>query len=208
MQIIAMITMLIDHIGVIFFPDEATWRIIGRIAFPFYAYAIIVGYYHTANVKRYVLRLLTLAFIAQIPFMLAFNTWKLNVIFTLFVSLVVLIILKKLNNVGLTLLVLVTASLLMEIVPMDYGAYGMLLIVIYRYCNAYWKLILHFALNAFYYFYQGWDMQMYSLMSTLIIVMVPHIADIGRKHTPIWLWRSFYPAHLLILAVLYSVLSN
>ena len=34
LKIIAMLSMLTDHIGYIFFPTDLTWRYIGRIAFP------------------------------------------------------------------------------------------------------------------------------------------------------------------------------
>jgi len=39
--ILAFITMLIDHIGYIFFPFDEIWRIIGRIAFPLFAWGIV-----------------------------------------------------------------------------------------------------------------------------------------------------------------------
>ena len=44
-SILAMLTMLIDHIGLIWFPENMAWRIIGRLALPFYAFAIVLGYY-------------------------------------------------------------------------------------------------------------------------------------------------------------------
>ena len=52
LQLIAMITMLIDHVGAAFFPDQLEWRVIGRISFPIYAYCIVLGYRHTKNLKN------------------------------------------------------------------------------------------------------------------------------------------------------------
>lgn len=37
---LAMLTMLIDHVGLVFFPTDPAWRIAGRLAFPIYAYAL------------------------------------------------------------------------------------------------------------------------------------------------------------------------
>ncbi|KEQ26856.1 TraX family protein [Paenibacillus tyrfis] len=53
MQLIAVITMLTDHIGAVFFEDQAIWRVIGRIAFPIYAYGIVMRYRHTRDLKSY-----------------------------------------------------------------------------------------------------------------------------------------------------------
>ena len=44
MKLLAMITMLIDHIGYMFFPDYRIFRTIGRLAFPIFAYQLSVGF--------------------------------------------------------------------------------------------------------------------------------------------------------------------
>lgn len=44
---LAMLTMLIDHVGLVFFPTDPAWRIAGRLAFPIYAYALYMGYTRT-----------------------------------------------------------------------------------------------------------------------------------------------------------------
>ena len=56
-KIIALILMLIDHIGE-FFPDSPIWfRWLGRLAAPLFFYALAVGFQHTRNRKKYLLRL-------------------------------------------------------------------------------------------------------------------------------------------------------
>ena len=56
-KIIALILMLMDHIGE-FFPDSPIWfRWLGRLAAPLFFYALAVGFHHTRNRKKYLLRL-------------------------------------------------------------------------------------------------------------------------------------------------------
>ena len=64
-KVVAMITMLIDHMGVALFPQYRIMRIIGRIAFPIYAYCLTVGCVYTKDIVKYVERLLLLALISQ-----------------------------------------------------------------------------------------------------------------------------------------------
>ena len=56
LKIIAAVAMLIDHVGIMFFPTVAIYRIIGRLSFPIFAFMIVEGYFHTKNLKKYVLR--------------------------------------------------------------------------------------------------------------------------------------------------------
>ena len=61
LKIIAVLSMLCDHIGMFFFPKIAIMRIIGRLAFPIFAFMIAEGAAHTRNKLRY---LSTVALIA------------------------------------------------------------------------------------------------------------------------------------------------
>jgi hypothetical protein len=91
LKIIAIVSMLIDHIGaaviepILESPNHLTnsqfttllhidyiLRDIGRLAFPMFCFLIVEGFMHTHNWKKYFARLCVFAAISEIPFDLAF----------------------------------------------------------------------------------------------------------------------------------------
>lgn len=91
LKLIAIFTMLIDHIGAAIFETtlipaaykaggnyqlytqiDIVLRCIGRLAFPIFCFLIVEGFFHTRNVKKYALRLAVFAIISEVPFDLAF----------------------------------------------------------------------------------------------------------------------------------------
>lgn len=56
-KILALICMVIDHIG-LFFPDTPIWyRYIGRISAPLFIFCMVIGFSYTRNRKVYLLRM-------------------------------------------------------------------------------------------------------------------------------------------------------
>jgi len=99
-KIIAMVTMAIDHIGVLLFPSLRILRTIGRIAFPIFAYQIAKGYSKTRNKKKYASRIAIFAVISQIPYMwlnqdMTMYLWYFNVLFLFLYSIGVLFLFDK-----------------------------------------------------------------------------------------------------------------
>ena len=66
LKIIAMVSMLLDHIGAYLFPQVHWLRIVGRLAYPIFAYMIAEGCRHTKHRTRYVLQLGGLAAVCQL----------------------------------------------------------------------------------------------------------------------------------------------
>lgn len=135
-KMLAIITMVIDHIGLFFFPQIIWLRMIGRLSFPLFAWLIANGARHTHNIRAYLIRLLLFALIAQLPFFLANrridpNFFTLNVLFTLFLGLVVIFFIKRTQNPSLWVFITVVSSAAAQLLHTDYGAVGVVMVVLF-----------------------------------------------------------------------------
>lgn len=65
LKLVALAAMIVDHIGMVIFPGVQIYRVIGRIAFPLYAWCLVVGAAYTRNIWKYALRVLITGLIAQ-----------------------------------------------------------------------------------------------------------------------------------------------
>jgi len=65
LKLLALIAMTIDHVGAYLFPQLLWMRIIGRLAFPVYAYMIAEGCRHTRSMPRYLLSVAGMAALCQ-----------------------------------------------------------------------------------------------------------------------------------------------
>ncbi len=202
---IAIITMLIDHIGYEFFPTDLTWRMIGRIAFPIYTYLLVRGLTLTSSRSTYFKRLLVIGVLAQLPFTFLFETYSLNVLFTLLYGATAIVIYEKIGKIR-GIFILVIFGLIM--VPIsdftDYGIYGYLLFLLYYFLKEkpVALLIGHVSLNVLYswnYFDSWHSIQSFSIIATFIIIFKNHLPVVK---IPRLFYRAFYPTHLLILYLL------
>lgn len=106
-KIIAMVTMFCDHLSrAIYGVGQTTFlNYIGRFAFLLFCFQLVLGYKKTKSLKKYLLRLLIIGIISQIPYSLFFETVgcnkNLNVDFTLLIGLLSISIInfhKNKNN--------------------------------------------------------------------------------------------------------------
>lgn len=61
--------MLIDSIGIAFFPDLLILRLVGRLAFPIFAFCVAETVKKGENIDGFVNRLFTLALLSQFPYL-------------------------------------------------------------------------------------------------------------------------------------------
>ncbi|NLM13522.1 MAG: fimbrial assembly protein [Epulopiscium sp.] len=130
LKLIALVTMLIDHIGHVFFPDKIVLRIIGRISFPLFAYCIVVGFLYTTNIKKYALRLGIFSILSQPFYVLAFDLpwYEFNIFPTLFMGLLCIYFFKE--KKWIILMILLT---IVSIGDFSYGVEGIFLMILFYY---------------------------------------------------------------------------
>lgn len=135
LKIIAVICMLCDHFGDAIIKPFSFFNVVGRIAFPIFAFQITEGYIHTKDLKKYFKRLIIFAILSQIPFMLFLSTFTspftLNIFFTLLLGLLSIYIYNKISNKFLAIVIGIIISILAEIINVDYGAWGIIIIMIF-----------------------------------------------------------------------------
>lgn len=90
----------------------------------------------------------------------------------------------------------------MEISLMDYGMYGLLLVLLFRYFQGPVLVVAHVVLNALYLLLHNSSVQMYSVLATAGIAIAQYYQAGFRMKGPRWVWRYFYPAHLAIIAII------
>ena len=198
LKCIAIITMLIDHIGAVLFPANLILRYIGRISFPIFCFLLAEGFYHTRNVKKYMLRLGIFAVLSEIPYDLAFrNTYieftRQNVFFTLLIGVVMMYAIVRTNNVAIKVTYLLLAMWAAQTVASDYGYKGILLIAVYHFLRE--NLPAKVLLGALWNFIWNASIQGYGALASLPIMLYN-----GKKGKSMkYIFYVFYPVHLLIL---------
>ncbi len=149
LKLIAVITMLIDHLGYAFHglmpePWYLAFRLIGRVAMPLFCFLLAEGLFHTRSVRKYIGRLLIFAAVSEVPFDLMgssgrtpFDFSSQNVYFTLFLALLGVALFDRFlykNQKLPALLSILAAAGAALLIHADYGAFGVLFVfVFYRF---------------------------------------------------------------------------
>ena len=207
LKIIAIITMFLDHYYRIIGGPE--WlSILGRLAFPIFAFSISEGYSHTKNVNKYLMRLLNFAIIIQLPNFLGFQEYPLNIFFTLALGLFCLEILDNNKiNIVVRYIVVLYLCFLAEKTGLDYGAYGVILIILFNKLknNKLYIFIAFLALNLVILKIGNLsEMQMYSVFSLVPIFLYNGKKGYGMKY----FFYLFYPLHFIFLYFLNELLGR
>ena len=140
LKVIAIVSMTIDHLGLYMLggddPASASvtyhlMRMVGRLAFPIFAFLLVEGYVHTHNIRRYIMNLLMAAIISDIPWMLLGGYDSHNVMFTLLLGLMAVSFIDRFwRNRLVTLTVIGLIGVLAEWLQTDYSWRGIFLICV------------------------------------------------------------------------------
>lgn len=202
---IAVLTMVIDHVGAILFPDQIWMRVIGRVAFPVYAYCLAEGFRYTSDYRRYLGRLALFAILSEIPFDLAFygvpfSFAHQNVFFTLTLGLILLWVLERCREQLLLCAGAFTVlCFLAQALHMDYGAGGLLMVFAFYLAQQGtspwigWGIFVFINLFG----YAG-GVQWAAILALLPIGL--YSGKAGKKKQRFFYW--IYPLHLLLLWVI------
>ncbi len=228
LKILAILFMLLDHIWATFYPDILWLHLVGRMAFPLFAFMIVEGFFHTSNLNKYMYRLLILAFVSEIPFDLMISgsliaPYHQNVIFTLLLGLIAIKLLDNYisdrsgANLAIATVGAVGLPLIAELLMTDYGAVGVMTVIIFylfRGMRYSWLL----QLISLYIFNVAWlqsavipfeiagqvvelSTQGFALFALIVIWLYNGNRGSGGKIMQ-YIIYAFYPLHLLILYLL------
>ena len=203
LKIIAMTTMLIDHIGALLFPQFIFLRIIGRISFPIYAFLIGEGCQKTRNKKKYLLNIsITFAAFQCVQYLID-KSFSLCVLFGFMLSVAFAMVWEwSIKDIRMRFWAPTAAFLLFLIIttalPTSYSMFSFILPVIsyiikqkqIRFCMFATILI---ALSFFY------QLQAYALLALIPLLM--YNGERGRASGK-YFFYAFYPLHYAVLGII------
>lgn len=235
LKIIACISMLIDHTGLILFPGVAAFRLAGRIAMPIFAFFIGEGCLYTKNKKKYFLRVFILGIICQAVYVAESivtksDTWGyMNILLTFSLSIILCyaFINIKENYAGecaekhkATVLFTVTIALLVLIeffcrnsediigtnIEFDYGVFGMTLPAFATVSKDKTKKLMSFSLAHTVMAYGFYGFNGLFLCALIpLVLLLFYNSEPGRKNLK-YFFYLFYPLHLALLYCISFVL--
>lgn len=207
LKLLAMLTMTLDHIGVQMFPGVLWLRIVGRLAFPIYAYMIAEGCAHTRNRRKYLLQMAGLALLCQLVYFFAMGSLFQCILVTFTLS-ILLIYACDTGSRPLTALALLGVAFVTVALPrllpgtdfaIDYGFFGVL-VPVAAYLGETRRKKLLFTAGAL--VVLAWlvgGIQWYSLAALLPLAL--YSGQRGKRRMK-WLFYLYYPLHL---AAIYGI---
>ncbi len=218
MKTLAVICMLIDHIGFLFFPDQIGWRIIGRLAMPIFAFCIARGARYTSSMKGYMKKMLLFALISQLPFwwieQLAYGgpffSFHFNIGFTFLAALGIISIFQtqksEKNSLGIKKLIGIGILLVSaELLHFDYGSYG-ILVVLLCYTSVYSKqgmcaLWIGYTILTYLNYLSNMSMFLLQEVGVLAFGIIFAMQTISEKRIGRFFY-IFYPVHMIVLCMI------
>ncbi len=220
LKLIAVIAMVIDHIAWAFVPFGSpagqTMHIIGRLTAPIMCFMVAQGYYKTRNVKKYAQRLGIFALISHFPYVF-FESGEFQIIhqtsvmYPLFLGVIALIIRdspKYKTAVKNMIILLICLAAMLG----DWGSLAVIWIMIFAERQSRTEQIKHFCIASIIYIILDillssvsgqWYNDLFQLgvfLAVPLLLKYNGVRKGGKAYK--WFFYVFYPAHLLLLAVI------
>lgn len=210
LKILALVTMIIDHIGAIFYPDLIFLRIIGRVAFVLYAFMLVEGVYHTNNIHKYIKKIFIWALLSEVPFDIAFYGKPFyfghqNIYFTLLISILGIYFLQRIKYFFYSIIVVMVVIGVSYFLNFDYSWYGTTMIMAFyllrKMCT--FKFIFIETISTIATF-NILGVQIFAFLGFIPILI--YNGQQGKKNGSIY--YSYYAIHLLIFALIKYLIND
>jgi len=221
LKIIAMVSMVFDHVGDMFFPDVLWPRMIGRLAMPLFAFCITEGYIHTSDKKKYLIRMGVFALVSEVPFDLAFegkvSLNHQNIMLTFFMSILALMLFDLIRgkknedtgrySIGKTILgslVIIGTAAVAILIKADYTIFAVISVFLFYL----FKDTKHFIRTGVGVAFLALTRTM-GYYCTTGLSIIPLLLYNGKKGKGLkWLFYAFYPGHLLLLYLIKLIVNG
>lgn len=217
LKLLAMISMVFDHVGDMFFPGALWMRMIGRLAMPLFSFCIAEGYAHTRNKQRYLLRMGIFALVSEIPFDLAFEgrvgLGHQNIMLSFFLAILALMLFDRIRGEGkehaafktlLGILCVCAVAVLALLLKADYTLFAVVAVFLFYVLRNRPALLRcgvgvgFLALTRTVGYYRATGLS-----------LIPLLLYNGKRGRGLkWLFYAFYPGHLLLLYLLKTFLGG
>jgi hypothetical protein len=211
-----MVSMVLDHVGLLFFPDVAIFRILGRIAFPIFAYMIAEGCRYTKNRAKYLGMIAAMGIVFQVVYFVAMQSLYQGILVTFSLAIIAIYSIdgivksKKIWGRLAALAGLAFVVAFVFVLPtlltgtdfdIDYGVWGILLpILVYFMPSHPWKFVgvslLLLARAIYYTVIVPIPLQWWSILTVPLLALYNGQRGKGRMK---WLFYFYYPLHLAAL---------
>lgn len=218
LKLIALLTMTVDHIGMLLFPRVLLFRYVGRLAFPIFAFMIAEGCSHTRSLPGYLKSMALVAALCQVVSFLATRSLMMGIFVTFSLSIGLIMLLKNARQkqtTGAKLLFFFAVAAVLAITEalpvllrgtdfgVDYGFIGVALpVCVYAVRGKWPKLAVSAAALSLLAVYSGWVGQWLGLLALPLLAL--YNGQRGKWKLK-WLFYLYYPAHLAILWLIAAI---
>ena len=225
LKILAAFLMLVDHIGVMLYPDIQLLRIIGRLSFPIFSFLIAEGCVYTKNRRKYFFGIFLLGILCQLVFYVTQQKTDFGILITFSFSILLCSLFTYVKQtlfsyeqgiaiklfVGIAFVLALCATFLLNrIFYVDYGFFGCVLPLfasIFRSIRVNgktylkpmdknWIHVLCFGIGLYVLSLEYGIIQMYSLWAIPLLLL--YSGKRGKYRLKLFFY-IFYPAHFVVL---------